>query len=116
LMKEIGRNGGTEIISPASVSTAIFMIYLGAEGKTKQELSKVKYLINFNLSETIRNLLKNLDDKKSNNYILNIANRLYVRQEFSIKPSFLYLLQFYFSERLYKFNDEQIGQLTQNLI
>ncbi|VDM12760.1 unnamed protein product [Wuchereria bancrofti] len=105
LMKEIGRNDGTEITSPASISIALFMIYLGANGKTKQELSKIFGRGKFTLN-----------GRKSNNYILNIANRLYIRQEFSIKPNFSFLLQFYFSETLYKFNDEQIGQLTQVII
>uniref|UniRef100_A0A1I8EZC9 SERPIN domain-containing protein n=1 Tax=Wuchereria bancrofti TaxID=6293 RepID=A0A1I8EZC9_WUCBA len=104
LMKEIGRNDGTEITSPASISIALFMIYLGANGKTKQELSKIFGRGKFTLN-----------GRKSNNYILNIANRLYIRQEFSIKPNFSFLLQFYFSETLYKFNDEQIGQLTQEI-
>lgn len=41
MLKETGRKERSVITSPVSVSTALFMVYLAAQGETKEELQKV---------------------------------------------------------------------------
>lgn len=41
LLKGTGRYDQSTISSPISISTALFMVYLAADGETKTELSKM---------------------------------------------------------------------------
>ncbi|VDO22219.1 unnamed protein product [Brugia timori] len=107
LIKEIAQNDESTISSPASISTALFMLYLAADGETKQKLSEIlgRNARKTQIQEYYGKLLASSDGTKSKSYMLNIANRLYVPKEFSIKPSIPHIFQFYFGETLHRFND-----------
>lgn len=76
---------------------------------------------NFNLSDAtkieihrhFRRLLTHISRTEDENYVLDIGNRLYVQNGFSIKPSFPHILQFYFDESLHNFTYDRRDQFTQ---
>ncbi|KAK6113066.1 Serpin (serine protease inhibitor) family protein [Brugia pahangi] len=117
LIKEIAQNDESTISSPASISTALFMLYLAADGETKQKLSEIlgRNARKTQIQEYYGKLLASSDGTKSKSYMLNIANRLYVPKEFSIKPSIPHIFQFYFGETLHRFNDGRSGQLIKGI-
>uniref|UniRef100_A0A915PHZ8 Serpin domain-containing protein n=1 Tax=Setaria digitata TaxID=48799 RepID=A0A915PHZ8_9BILA len=94
LLQETAQNGKSVVLSPLSVSTALFAMYLGANGTTKQQFTKLGFV----------KLLATINKRGSKNYTLRVANRLYVRHdeksERSIKESFKEKLRFYFVEKL----------------
>uniref|UniRef100_A0A8R1XPU6 SERPIN domain-containing protein n=2 Tax=Onchocerca TaxID=6281 RepID=A0A8R1XPU6_ONCVO len=118
LIRETVRSDQSVILSPASISTALFMIYHATDGEMKQRLQKIlggnarKMEIQRYFSKI---LADNVGTRNNNNYILNIANRFYVRQGFSMKPSLSYILQFYYGEKLHHFNYEQRNHLAQEI-
>ncbi|VDN83784.1 unnamed protein product [Brugia pahangi] len=79
LIKEIAQNDESTISSPASISTALFMLYLAADGETKQKLSEIlgRNARKTQIQEYYGKLLASSDGTKSKSYMLNIANRLY---------------------------------------
>ncbi|VDM21856.1 unnamed protein product [Wuchereria bancrofti] len=117
LIKEIAQGGQSTISSPASISTALFMLYLAANGETKQKLSEIlrRNARKTQIQQYYGKLLASSDGKKKKSYILNIANRLYVPKEFSIKPSIPHIFQFYFGESLHRFNGKRSGQLIKEI-
>ncbi|VDM97109.1 unnamed protein product, partial [Onchocerca ochengi] len=116
LIRETVRSDQSVILSPASISTALFMIYHATDGEMKQRLQKIlggnarKMEIQRYFGKI---LADNVGTRNNNNYILNIANRFYARQGFSMKPSLSYILQFYYGEKLHNFNYEQRNHLAQ---
>ncbi|MCP9265266.1 Serpin [Dirofilaria immitis] len=117
LIQEIGRNGRSAVSSPASISTALFMIYLAADGETKQQLRKIlgEHAMEIEIQRHFGKFLASVIGGKNNAYTLNIANRFYVQQRFSIKPSFPYILKLYYGETLHKFNYERKNQFIQEI-
>lgn len=84
----------------------------------------VNVWINFNLIDATKieiqryfgKLLADNIHAKNENHLLNIGNRLYVREGFSVEPSFSHILQFYFNETIRNFTYEGRYQLAQVLI
>ncbi|MCP9262833.1 hypothetical protein DINM_006112, partial [Dirofilaria immitis] len=106
LLQKVAQKDKSIILSPLSVSTSLFMIYLAADGKTKQQLEDV--LGGTASTEEVRlhfaKLLATNENVENENYTLRLANRFYVRQEFRTKESFTRTLQYYYNEKLYNFN------------
>ncbi|KAK6113062.1 Serpin (serine protease inhibitor) family protein [Brugia pahangi] len=117
LLKEIGQGGKSAILSPLSVSTALFMIYLAADEETKQQLQNVLggTAKKAEVRKYFAHLLAVIDARKNENYTLNIANRFYVQQGFSVKESFARVLRFYYGETLHSFSNEQSQQVAQEI-
>ncbi|VDO22221.1 unnamed protein product [Brugia timori] len=117
LLKEIGQGGKSAILSPLSVSTALFMIYLAADKETKQQLQNVLggTAKKAEVRKYFAHLLAVIDARKNENYTLNIANRFYVQQGFSVKESFARVLRFYYGETLHSFSNEQSQQVAQEI-
>lgn len=84
--------------SPSSISICIGMIYAGAVGETKSQISKVLF---DNLPEEIVfKELKNLTtllNAPSDIYNLRIANRLYIQKHFVVLQKYVEKLKNYFS-------------------
>ena len=82
-------------ISPSSVSLALSMVYNGAEGETKDAMSKTLQFQNLDTAKInqeslgLINGLKNPDDKVE----LSIANSVWTRKGYDIKPSFLEIVK-----------------------
>uniref|UniRef100_A0A915PKW1 Serpin domain-containing protein n=1 Tax=Setaria digitata TaxID=48799 RepID=A0A915PKW1_9BILA len=100
LLQELAQNGKSVVISPLSVSAALFALYLATNDKTKTQLKK---------------FLGRIIDKQENDYTLSLANRLYVRQDSSVKDGYDRLFQFHFGgEKIRSFSCTEKEQLEVN--
>ena len=89
-------------ISPTSVALALSMTYNGVSGETKQEMTKVLELTGMTPQEinaANQNLQNSLPKNDPNVQVL-IANSLWVKQGFSLKPEFLQTNQEYYKANL----------------
>lgn len=77
-------------ISPTSVALALSMTYNGVSGETKQEMTKALELTKMSpkainaANQNLQNSLQKDDPKVQ----VSIANALFVKQGFSLKPEF----------------------------
>jgi serpin B len=89
-------------ISPTSVALALSMTYNGVSGETKQEMTKVLELTGMTPQEinaanqALQNSLQEVDP----NVQVSIANSLWAKQGFSLKPEFLQTNQEYYKANL----------------
>ncbi|KAL3100273.1 hypothetical protein niasHT_028634 [Heterodera trifolii] len=89
LMRELSKNGNSCIVSPFSVAIALSMVYVGAKEKTSKEMGQLlakgapesevhKYF------GALLNAIKN----GQNNYTLEVANKVYVKDGFEVLDAF----------------------------
>src|SRR4028119_1046710 len=85
-------------ISPTSVALALSMAYNGVSGETKQEMTKVLELTGMTPQEinAANQALQNSLQKVDPNVQVLIANSLWAKQGFSLKPEFLQTNQEYY--------------------
>ncbi|XP_056376999.1 leukocyte elastase inhibitor-like [Hyla sarda] len=84
---------GNVFYSPLSISTALAMVFLGARGRTAEEVSKA---LHFDAVQDIHLNFQTLNaqiNKKSSSHALNLANRLYGEKTFNFLPEFLSSIQ-----------------------
>lgn len=78
-------------LSPASISTALAMVYMGTRGDTKKQMMSSMYLsvykTNEDVNEEFKALLQILNSAQ--NYTLVIANRLFGQERHKFKEEFL---------------------------
>ncbi len=89
-------------ISPTSVALALSMAYNGVSGETKQEMTKVLELTGMTPQEinAANQALQNSLQKVDPNVQVLIANSLWAKQGFSLKPEFLQTNQEYYKANL----------------
>jgi serpin B len=90
------------LISPSSVAIALSLLYNGADGKTKQEMSQLLGFQNMTLEEVnlaSQGLTKALESN-NNGVQLSIANSLWVKQEMAFRHSFLRNNREYFDAKI----------------
>jgi len=89
-------------ISPTSVALALSMTYNGVSGETKQEMTKVLELRGMTPQEinAANQNLQNSLQKNDPNVQVSIANSLWAKQGFSLKPEFLQINQEYYKANL----------------
>lgn len=85
---------GNACISPLSIQLAMAMVYLGADGETKKQISKVlefpedeKFITD--IDRTLKTISGTIWGKSDTRY--NVANRLFGRNTFTFKEPFLKL-------------------------
>jgi serine protease inhibitor len=108
------------MISPLSVSVALAMAYNGAGGDTKAEMEKILLLKGLSVNEInhsynlLINALQSLDEK----VVFEIANALFYKQEFSVKPGFLSALEDNYNARAdgIDFNSSQAVETINNWV
>ena len=85
-------------ISPTSVALALSMTYNGVSGETKQEMTKVPELTGMTPQEinAANQALQNSLQKVDPNVQVSIANSLWSKQGFSLKPEFQQTNQKYY--------------------
>ncbi|MEG4232962.1 serpin family protein [Microcoleus sp. Pol11C3] len=89
-------------ISPTSVALALSMTYNGVSGETKQEMTKALELTKMSpkainaANQNLQNSLQKNDPKVQ----VSIANALFVKQGFSLKPEFLQINQQYYQANI----------------
>ncbi|KAI0213590.1 Serpin B3 [Lamellibrachia satsuma] len=94
--KSLGEN---IFFSPFSVSSALAMVYAGAEGNTKTEMGSVLKLgnVNINVNAGFRQLFESFNDP-TNNYTLSVANAFFGRRGYPFLNKYLTLVsQFYYA-------------------
>ena len=81
MYKQLTTKFGNVFISPLSISTALAMVYLGAEGNTKKEMVDVMKWSSVDsfLHDSMKNIMAEINSGNKD-YVLAIANRLYGRQ------------------------------------
>lgn len=88
--------------SPLSISEALAMTYVGAEGETKAEMAKA---LHFKMSDDhLKYAFKGLDShlksfNTSKDYTLNMANAVWPEKSFSIQKSFSDDVKMYFASK-----------------
>jgi serpin B len=89
-------------ISPTSVALALSMTYNGVSGETKQEMTKVLELTGMTPQEinAANQALQNSLQKVDPNVQVSIANSLWAKQGFSLKPEFEQTNQEYYKANL----------------
>lgn len=85
------------VSSPFSLEIALSMVYMGARGKTAQELRKALHAPENKLevASIYRDLNENLKNREKV-AILDIANRIYVNDKFRLVPKFNEIVKDYF--------------------
>lgn len=97
--------GKNIFISPLSISTALTMVYNGAEDSTKEAMAKTLEIDEMDLSEinqNYQNLIESLENVDSN-IELDIANSVWVKEQFasSVKQEFTDALGSYYKSDIY---------------
>jgi serpin B len=86
--KIIAGKTGNVVMSPISVQILMSMLYMGATGETEAEIKDgLKYTAGFNkssVSNYFNSVISEVDSKEA----LKIANKIYVKNGYSIKPKF----------------------------
>ncbi|XP_014308613.1 leukocyte elastase inhibitor-like [Myotis lucifugus] len=80
---------GNIFISPMSISSALAMVFLGARGTTKAQMSKT---LHFDAVKEIHSSFQSLNadiNKRGAPYVLKLANRLYGEKTYEFLPEFL---------------------------
>jgi serpin B len=92
LLKQITREqpGTNVFISPFSVSTALQMVGNGAAGETKAEMQRVLKTAGLP-AETLNAACKDLNQSLNSQpgVVLNLANAIWYKKEFHLKPEFV---------------------------
>ena len=88
---------GNIFFSPFSISTAMAMVYEGAEGKTAKEIKSVFGFPKYDNSRRNQysNLLSEIN-KKDKEYALNTANALWAEQDFQFLDEYLTTVEKYY--------------------
>ncbi len=78
---------GNVVVSPISVQIAVSMAYMGAHGKTEAEMKKSLKYFGYDknsVSDSFKGVIKELEASDG----LKIANKIYVKNGYTIKPKF----------------------------
>ncbi|KAM3723620.1 Serpin [Dirofilaria immitis] len=108
LIRTATTNDESVILSPFSIALTLAMAYVGAEGKTKKQMANVlsKGHSRQQLNKYFSSFLVNVA-KKKNKYILNLANRLYIQQNFDLKLPYLNIIKSHYIGELQQVNFTQ---------
>jgi serpin B len=103
LLKQITREqpGTNVFISPFSVSTALQMVGNGAAGETRAEMQRVLKTAGLpagTLNAACKDLNQSLNSQPG--VILNLANAIWYKKEFHLKPEFISVNQHFFQAEL----------------
>ena len=96
---------GNIFFSPFSISTAMAMVYEGAEGKTAKEIKSVFGFPKYDNSRRNQysNLLSDIN-KKDNEYALKTANALWAQQDFQFLDEYITTVEEYYEGKTTNLN------------
>ncbi|KAL3087631.1 hypothetical protein niasHS_009839 [Heterodera schachtii] len=90
LVREVSKGGRSFIVSPFSVAIALSMVYAGARENTGKEIGKL--LANGAPDSEVHKyfgaLLDAIKNDGCNDYILEVANKVYMREGFKVMDAF----------------------------
>jgi serpin B len=82
-----GRESGNIIMSPLSIQSAVSLLYFGATGATETEMKQSLEYNRINKTQAAESFSQ-LSDKIKSTDGLDIANKIFIRNGLSVKPSF----------------------------
>ncbi|WP_448521866.1 serpin family protein [Pseudothermotoga sp.] len=88
LYRVLSGKEGNIFFSPFSISTALAMTYLGADGNTALQMKQVLHFEDEGLHESFSKLIASLN-KPAEGYKLSIANALWVQRNYPLLETFL---------------------------
>lgn len=104
--------GNNLMISPLSISQALLMTYNGADGDTKKAFEETLFLNNLTIDEVNQSAqeLVNALLEADPSVIIDIANSIWYRDEFTIKPEFIRVNKDYYNAEVQQlaFNNEAV--------
>lgn len=88
LYRQVGAKPGNVFLSPASVSTALAMVYSGAEEQTADEMARaLRYPAGPGFHEGMGALLRALPIDQEGR-VVRIANAIWVQKDFPLRPEY----------------------------
>ncbi|CAG2105557.1 unnamed protein product [Medioppia subpectinata] len=102
ILQQLYDNQKNAFFSPFSISMAFAMVFMGAKGKTHEELYaglgyKSVHLSDIQINEQFQEILTELNDKyKIRPYALRVANKLIIRARFPIEDKYQGVLTKYY--------------------
>ena len=104
--------GKNLMISPLSISQALLMTYNGADGDTKKAFEETLFLNDLTIDEvnkSAQELVKALLEVDPG-VIIDIANSIWYRDDYTIKPEFIQVNEDYYNAEVKQmvFNDEAV--------
>ncbi len=96
-------NEGNLFISPTSLLMALAMVYNGADGKTKEEMSTILGLHSDQLNKANASLINRLI-QNSDNVELAIANSIWLNENYHFQDNFRNNVQDYFNAEINEIN------------
>jgi serpin B len=102
------KDPGNVFFSPASITTALAMTWVGARGATRDEMTKVLHFQDEKsadpnaLVSSAARVLVSLNDPKRTDYTLSIVNRLFGEQSYGFDDGFLDITKKQFGAELAK--------------
>ena len=108
---------GNIFFSPFSISTAMAMVYEGAEGKTAKEIKSVFGFPKYDNSRRNQysNLLSEIN-KKDKEYALNTANALWAEQDFHFLDEYLTTVEEYYEGKTTNLDFKNEGEASRLII
>ena len=105
LYQELSPPDGNLFFSPYSISSALAMTYAGARGNTADQMAKTLYFPE--AQEALHPAFANLDThfqdiQASGNVAFNIANALWIQQDFDVLESFLTIVKEYYQAGVFQ--------------
>jgi serpin B len=85
--KIVAGKPGNVVMSPISVQIAVSMAYMGAHGETEAEMKKSLQYSGYDknsVSDSFKGVIKELESSEG----LKIANKIYLKDGYTIKPNF----------------------------
>ena len=94
------------IFSPLSISSALAMTFGGAAGITEQEMRKVLYFSDDNnlVHQSFANFISDYQKLNSEKVEVQLANSLWIQEDYKLRKSFLELMEKYYDSKLFKVN------------
>ena len=108
---------GNVFFSPFSISTAMAMVYEGAEGKTAKEINSVFGFPKYDNSRRNQysNILSEIN-KKDKEYALKTANALWAEQDFNFLDKYLTTVEKYYGGKTTNLDFKNEGEASRLII
>ncbi|KAK6113064.1 Serpin (serine protease inhibitor) family protein [Brugia pahangi] len=117
LMQKIAKDDKSAILSPLSVSTSLFMVYLAADGKTKEQLQKILGGTSrtSDLRQYFANQIADSANIKRQKIQVECSKSFLHKGGFSVKDSFKRMLRMYYNETMHEFNFEKRKEFVKEI-
>jgi len=98
--KILGQDKGNVFFSPYSISSLFSMVYEGARGKTADQIQSVFHFISDDAMRKSNAKAENTNLSSSPLYKLDLANAIWVQDDYHIIPSYIDILQQYYNSNV----------------